>query len=145
MPPTFAELFCSQQGIAPADFNRVVLRRSLYPHARLIARLVEGMEPDFFAADRDFVSAVGALRRARDFSAEVSEFIHHPDNRRPVRRHLKIRLSTSRLKLLFKAALEKEGIDVTLSAGTEAPFVGPPIPGHPSPAENTAREPGDRP
>lgn len=144
MQPTFAELFCSQQGVAPGNFNRVVLRRSLYPHARLIARLVEGMEPDFFAADRDFVSAVGALRRARDYSAEVSEFIHHPDNRRPVRRHLKIRLSTSRLKLLFKASLEKAGIDVTLAAGTEAPFVEPPTPGHPSLAANLVREPDDR-
>ncbi len=144
MPPTFAELFCSQQGVAPGDFNRVVLRRSLYPQARLIARLVEGMEPDFFASDRDLVSAVGALRRARDFPAEVSEFIHHPDNRRPVRRHLKIRLSTSRLKLLFKAALEKGGIDVTLVAGTEVPFVESPPPGSPSPAENAVRGPDDR-
>ena len=144
MPPTFAELHCSQQGIAPGDFNRVVLRRSLYPHARLIAHLVEAMEPDYFAADQDFVSAVGALRRVRDFPAEVSEFIHHPDNRRPVRQHLKIRLSTSRLKRLFKSALEKSGLDAPLPAGTEAPFAEPSNPYNPGPAEKAPPEPGDR-
>ena len=122
MPPTFAELYCSQHHLAPGDFNRVVFLRSLYPPARLISRLVEALSHDFFEPDRSLVSAVGALRRARDFSGEISEFVHHPANRRFARRTLRMRISAGRLRLIFKTTLAAAGVDVSISEGTAQPF-----------------------
>ena len=122
MPTTFAELFCSQYKLAPEDFNRVVFRRSLYAHARLIAGLVGMLDGDFFEPDRDLVRAVATLRRARDFPGEISEFVHHPANRRFARRVLRIRISAGRLRLIFKTTLEAAGVDVSASGGTAQPF-----------------------
>ena len=53
--PTFAECFCRQQQIAPADFARCVLKHSITPQTRLVRWLLPLIEPAHFTADFDLI------------------------------------------------------------------------------------------
>jgi hypothetical protein len=103
--PTFAERYCELNGIAPAQFADSVLRRALYPQARLLLPLVQVLAPNYFAADFDLIGATARLRRTRDFASEADQFNYHPANIGFLRRTLRIRLSTTRLKQLLRTTL----------------------------------------
>ncbi len=107
LPKTFLELFCEQNAIDPADFEREVVAQTLYPHARALHRLLELVPGDYFTADFAFVRAVGQLTRPGDFSWEVSDFHSHPANRRLLRRNLKVRLSITRLRYVVQRTFAK--------------------------------------
>ena len=102
---TFAEAYCLRHNIPTEDFAKVVLARTLYPHARLLAPLLRELNPDHFAADLDLVRGAGQLRRVRDFSNEAAEFAYHPANRGDSRRLLRLRISTQRLRQLMQETL----------------------------------------
>lgn len=107
---TFAEAFCTRHGLARNDYLPDVFRRALYPHARLLARLIRLLHPDYFAPDDELVEAAAQLRTVqdlRDFSMDVKEYIHHPTNQRHgiLRGLLHLRVSAQRLQVLIKATL----------------------------------------
>ena len=97
-PKTFAELYCEQNRLAPADFERALISRSLHPQAIALQKLLKLVPGDYFRADMEFVRNVGQLTRAADFGWEVSDFHAHPANRRLLRRRLKVRISIARLR-----------------------------------------------
>jgi hypothetical protein len=99
---SFQETFCAQYGVPPASYAIVVLRLTLYPHARWLADT--GPEK-LLAADRTFVASVGLLRRWRDFAAEAREFQYAPENRRFWRRRLRLRVSVHRMQVLFSEVM----------------------------------------
>ena len=115
---TFAQLYCEQQGLAPGQYERVVLRRALYPHARLLAPLISYLWPQHFVADLDFVRSVARLRRFREFFYESEEFAHHPANRGFWRLTANLRISSRKLRRLVRSTLhpEAEGEREELSA-----------------------------
>ena len=100
MPSDFAQLYCEHFRSEPAAFRQAVLRRTLYPQARLLRPLLRVFKPDFFAADFDFIDSVGRITRRRDFSSEADEFVHHPENRGFWRRTLRLRVSVGRMHRL---------------------------------------------
>lgn len=102
---TFAEKFCFQHGIHPSDYEAVVLRLSLRPVARLL-RPILNLNPNYFAADREFVRGVGRLTRLADFQAEAQDFVYHPDVRGFLHRTLALRVSRERLRNLLRETLE---------------------------------------
>lgn len=124
--PTFFELYCSRHEISPDRFESVVLARSLYPHARLVAPFILMLWPRHFAADLDLIRGVGQLRRVRDFSLETLDYSHHPGNQGGLRRALKLRVSTKRLRRLVTATLHPSGSARPDPDGTEVPFSAPP-------------------
>ncbi|HVU35323.1 MAG TPA: hypothetical protein VHE61_17940 [Opitutaceae bacterium] len=99
---SFQETFCAQYGIPPARYAAIVLRLTLYPHARWLADL--GPER-LLAPDRSFVAGVGRLTRWRDFAAEVREFQGAPENGRFWRRGLRLRVSVCRMRALFSEVM----------------------------------------
>ncbi len=105
---TFAELYCEQNGLKPEKYEAVVLRRSLYPHARLIAPLIRWIWADHFVADIDFVRNVARLRRFREFAFESEEFAHHPANRGFLRLTVNLRISSRTFRRLVRATLHPE-------------------------------------
>jgi hypothetical protein len=105
---TFAELYCEQHGVEKADYDRVVLNQSLYPHARLLAPLIRFFWSDYFAADLDFVRSVGRLRRFREFFYEAEEFAHHPANRGFWRLTANVRVSSRALRRMVRSTLHSE-------------------------------------
>jgi hypothetical protein len=120
---SFAELYCVQNKIEPARYEREVLFRSLYPHGRLVSWLVMLIKPEFFAADFDFVRSVGALRRYRDFEYEAKEYAHHPGNRGFWRERCYMRVSTRAMRRMVRETLHPSLLpDATEKDSSAAPF-----------------------
>jgi hypothetical protein len=105
---TFAALYCDKHGIKPEEYDAVVLKRSLYPHARLLAPLLRALWPEYFTADLDFVRSVGRLRRFREFNYEAEEFAHHPANRGFWRLNVNMRVSSRALRRMVRVTLHPE-------------------------------------
>lgn len=112
----FIDLYCEQNAIERGDFDRHVLKRVLYPHARFLAPLMRVAWADHFAADLDLVRSVALVRRMRDLSAESDAFAHHPSNVGVLRHIVRLRASTTRLHRLVRATLHPE------PAHTPTPF-----------------------
>ncbi len=101
--PSFSHRFCRHFGVPIENFEREVLRRTLYPHASWLGWLA----PDEArAADRRFISSVGRLTRRRDFPAEAHEYQSEPGNRGFWRRHGRLRISVRRMQAVFETAWE---------------------------------------
>jgi hypothetical protein len=109
---TFAERFCARNNIPLSDFREAVLKLSLYPSARLLWPVLK-LVPGHFAADREFISNVGGIKRLRDFDIEVFAFANDPNNRGFLRKVLKLRVSAARLNGLLWS---------TLRDGSDQPF-----------------------
>jgi hypothetical protein len=118
---TFAELFCEKHGLSAEKYERVVVGRALYPHARLLAPLVAFLWPQHFAADLDFVRSVARLRRYREFFFESEEFAHHPANRGFWRLTAHIRISSRKLRRMVRTTLHQE-LDVEGDDSSAVPF-----------------------
>ena len=124
---TFAEAFCARLAIPPEDYLPAVLRRALYPHARLLLPLIRLLSSEYLSPDVELVEAAAPLRTVqdlRDFSMDVKEFIHHPTNRRHgiLRGLLHLRVSAQRLQVLIKATLPQAE---NLTANSASPWKRP--------------------
>lgn len=104
---TFSEGFCAKYHVRPEAYEAEVMKRSLYPAARVVRGFL-ALIPDYFSADRAFLNAVGRMTRRRDFGLEEIEFVHHPANRGFLRRQLKLRVSARRLHRLVRAVFNDE-------------------------------------
>ncbi len=119
----FAQLYCAQNNIESARYEREVLFRSLYPHARLVAWFIIILKPEMFAADLDFVRSVGDLRRFRDFEYEAQEYAHHPGNRGFWREQCHVRVSIRALRRMVRDTLHPSLASDAKDDGTSAvPF-----------------------
>ena len=98
MAETFKEKVCGHFDIPPERYGETVLRLTLYPHARWL-RLFKASE--WLAPDRNFVAEVGQLTRWRGFSEIAWDFQRAPQNRLFGRRALRLRVSVSRMRVLF--------------------------------------------
>jgi hypothetical protein len=119
---TFAELYCERHGIDLDQYAQEVMKRSLYPHARLLAGLVRALWPEHFTADLDFVRSVGRLRRFREFAYESEEFAHHPANRGFWRLTANVRVSSRALRRIVRFTLHPELESPADDDHTTAPF-----------------------
>lgn len=100
----FSEKFCAARGLPPEKYEQAVMRLALRPLARLLWPLL-AFYPDYFAADRDLVRAVGRISRLRDFEDEAVDFAHNPVNRGFFRQTLSLRVSTRRLRDVVEETL----------------------------------------
>jgi hypothetical protein len=105
MQMTFAEKYCAKNGIHPADYEAAVLRQALRPAARILRPFLN-LNPNYFAADREFVRAVGRISRLDDFHAESLDFTDHPDGRGFCHRTLGWRVSRERLRRIVRETLK---------------------------------------
>ena len=96
---TLRELYLAQRQIEPAHFEEHMLRRALYPHARVLLGLMSGStRRHYFGIDLEFIRAIGQLRRRRDFRNECSEFMRDPSNRKFARKAWRRRVSGHRTR-----------------------------------------------
>jgi len=101
---TFAEKFCAKRKVHPQDFEATVLRLTLRPAARVLRPLLN-LNPDYFAADREFIRGVGRISRLQDFNSEEQDYTHNPHNRDFLHRTLRLRVSRRRLRNLVRDTL----------------------------------------
>lgn len=106
---TFADRYCARHGITRDDYARHLLRRILYPQARLIAPLIELLDSDYFAAEMDFIDDVSGLTEYHEFFGSSVEFAHHPANRGWPRHLLRMRGSSERMRRIVRAELRTGG------------------------------------
>jgi hypothetical protein len=66
------------------------------------------------------IYGVEHLRKMRDFKTEAERFNEHPGNRGCLRRQLRIRISTNRLKRLIRTTLQVPAAATQQSSGEEA-------------------------
>ena len=111
-PVTFAEHFCAMNNLPKERYTAAVLRRSLYPAARILQPVLR-LKPGYFESDLEFVSCVGRIKRMRDFQLEAYAFIQDPKNCGFLRRTLRLRASVRRLQILVRR---------TLTEGSRQPF-----------------------
>lgn len=102
--PTVAERYCANRHVPAYRFARHVLRRSLPWQAQVLYPLLRAI-PGFFDPDLEFIRNVGRARTLRHFAVDAADFKLHPDNAHPLRRWLKLRVSSRKLRRHLSAAL----------------------------------------
>ena len=100
--PTFSERYCQQFGVSEDQFCANLLGRSLHAPLRWIYPLFRRSFMDYLEPDVICVRAAGRMTRRRELEGELSEFSYHPRNRSFARRILKQRLSTHRVRRIFR-------------------------------------------
>jgi hypothetical protein len=101
----FAERFCAKRDVHPADYEMAVLRLTLHRRARLLRPLLS-LNPNYFAADRAFIRAVGRISRVADFESEAEDYLHDPANRGFCHRTLRLRVSRRQMHRLVRDILK---------------------------------------
>jgi hypothetical protein len=61
-----------------------------------------------FAADYDFVNSIGQLTRYRDFDLYLEGFSRHPKHYGFLRRVLRLRVSSHRLRVIVRETMVRE-------------------------------------
>lgn len=136
----FAGLYCEKHGIHPSAFTQHVFRRTLYPHARLIAWFIQRVSDDYFMPDLDFVHDVGQITKYREFTAAGMEYGYHPLNRGFLRRVLKIRISTELMQRLVRELIDpKPSPGRGIESDTMDPFKPSPPNGTPDNAPESTK------
>ncbi|MFI5338103.1 MAG: hypothetical protein ACHQ5A_15045 [Opitutales bacterium] len=102
LPGTYAERYAGHWRLTAAEFESHLFRRALFPHARLIWRLLNRIRPNYFWPDRGLIAALALVRTRRALAGEILEFHRDERNRRPARRWLRLRISATRLKRLLR-------------------------------------------
>lgn len=101
---TLADRYCTHHAVQPHHFARHALYRSLPLRAQLSYPLLS-IVPGFFDSDLEFIREVGRASSLRDFAIDAADFKLHPDNSHPLRRLLKLRVSSRKLRRLLAASL----------------------------------------
>ncbi len=71
---TFKERFCAERRCAADQYDRLMLRECLYPHARFLEPLLRRVRPCIFEPDIRFIQFLGQARGLREARAEVAAF-----------------------------------------------------------------------
>jgi hypothetical protein len=88
-------LFCKRFKCPPSEFGKRALRKCLYLHARIIAPLLDWLNPSCFERDRVFIDYFGKATTQKEVTAE-REALKYQDHTEPrfARRALRIRISS---------------------------------------------------
>lgn len=122
--PTFSELYCARERIAPSAAPERLFRATLYPHARPLVALIRRVRRRHFLADHEFIEDVGYLRSLEDFSLALGCYIEHPDNRGFLRRRLRLRVSARRVLRIVRSIFNPAGRAKLSQRDTFEPFAG---------------------
>ena len=98
----FRDAYCQGRGMPSARYERELLSRTLYGHARCISWFLRLVKSDYFSADIEFLRSLGSLRSRRELAAEIADFQYHPSNRTFLRRRLRLRVSAEKARRIFE-------------------------------------------
>lgn len=101
----FAEHFCQQKGITRDEFEKFLLRRGLYPHARLLLRA--GLGNRIFECDREVIADLALANDLKCVASILSRLPWYYGQRWRMRHSLRLRLSSKRLFIVAREAFSK--------------------------------------
>ncbi len=102
---SFKERYCAATGCAERAFTGQVLWACLYRGAWPWALWARFAAPEFFAADRELIDAVGGAKSLAQVERELRDFSTDSRNREWWRRVVRLRISTRRLRRLARRYL----------------------------------------
>jgi hypothetical protein len=108
-PKTFAEIYCERERVSREKFSAVLFRRTLYPHARLVAGIVRRFDPHYFRADDEFIEDVANLQSLPEISLAFGSYLQHPANWGLLRRVFRIRISARRMHRAVRSVFAQPG------------------------------------
>ena len=108
----FKDLFCAYTNSPREKFEQILFKRSLYPHARLVAPILMRLKPGLFVEDFAVIQELANVDCPGVFQMEVSRFYgRNVRDRSLLRKWMLIRLSGKRLlKWKSKCFSEESGI-----------------------------------
>ncbi|HVU32960.1 MAG TPA: hypothetical protein VHE61_05975 [Opitutaceae bacterium] len=123
---TFQQSYCRHHRCNEADFSTRIFWRTLPPHAAVIAVFCGGFRGRIFSLDRDFLSSVARATTVDQVREEIRDYMLDSQNRRWLRRRLRVRISCRRLKSIAREYLP-DGI--APDSGSMPSSVTPVVPG----------------
>ena len=108
MTLTVREIYCQDHSIDESEFTTHLLKRTLYPAARLALPVLSWVTPRPFAEDLTYLDCIGRIRTAKQLSDETHDFRNQSANRRFSRRVLHLRISVGRVHAIVKPLLRAE-------------------------------------
>lgn len=104
--PNFKSAYCEQHRCAPDSFERHVFYRAIPPLRLPLLPFCKGAGHPRFIHDLEAIRAIGEARTSQEFVRVIEELgSMHSLDRDPVRIHLGLRISPSRLDALFAPLL----------------------------------------
>jgi hypothetical protein len=70
----FKFLFCQKFGCSPEDYEERAFKKLLYLHARLFARVIRAIKPDYFQDDFQFIRYLGCAVDGRQVRVDALDF-----------------------------------------------------------------------
>ena len=110
MVETFAEFFCNQRRLPPERYRSAMLRCCLHRRALIFLPLLSLFAPNHFEADYELITGVGLMRTTEALNDEIHAYYDHPDNRRFLRRTLRLRVSVKRLRRVFGSLMKRPAV-----------------------------------
>lgn len=123
---TFAQIYCEQNRLESVAFSKKVVSKCLHFPVRWLAPILLSINPDIFEADFELITHVGTLKSGRMLEQEIRQFNADYRNRRFWRGLLRQRVSTHRLRKLFRKTMAANGANLTT----------PPFPTNQTPSES---------
>jgi|GEM_PF-3750698 len=101
----FAEYFCQERGVTREEFEKLLLRQGLYPHARLLLRA--GLGGRIFECEREVIADLALANNLKCVASILSRLPWYYGRRWKMRHLLRLRLSSKRLLNVAREAFSK--------------------------------------
>jgi hypothetical protein len=95
---TFSEAYALSSGVSEARFARRMFWLCLHRRAMFWVPFLAAVFPGYFQPEAQLLAQVGRARSLSAIDEEIRIFRHHDTNQNWLRRRLKFRLSTRRLR-----------------------------------------------
>ncbi|MDB4474313.1 hypothetical protein N9023_04845 [Opitutaceae bacterium] len=118
---TFAQSYCESNQIAPKAFARHAMCHCLHAPIRWIGKPLVTLRPDSFQADLELVTHCGLLTSGRTLEGELREFNLDYRNQGIWRGLFGQRVSTRRLRRLFRQCMGEQHGSSRASSGDNTP------------------------
>jgi hypothetical protein len=114
---SFASLYCTRHRLDPANFSQTIIRRTLHAPIRWVGGWLLKLNPDQFEADTALISHCGSLTSTRQLEHELREFNVDYRNRGFIRGRFRQRVSSRRLRQIFRETFRHGGQSTTPPIG----------------------------
>ena len=104
-PSTFAQRYCQKHGIAETQFCPALILQALHLPSRWFAVLLLRMRPQLYELEFELARYCGQQSNRRSLENELREYQYDSRNRGFWRDVLRQRVSTQRLRRLFRETM----------------------------------------
>jgi hypothetical protein len=105
---TFKAVYCEKFSVPAARFDESLFWRAIRWYARPLVFVMKIGNANYFRPDYEFIRSVGSCEIMDDVRAEVAAFRWECGISSPLRRRLRLRVSTSRIAKLAKRLLRSD-------------------------------------